>query len=111
MLNDPKNPYRHGSALASRHDKNYEDYVARESGRKDAIARQIGAFVNPPPAPPRPIMPAIKFADPGWVHASSVPVFVRQESIKRHPPAQKLWKRIWMSCGLLLVFCLLAALA
>lgn len=109
MLNDPKNPYPYGSALASRHDKNYEDSMARQAARREELARQFCAIVNPPPAAPKKLIPSIKVADPGH-YGSSLPSYVRGERGHDRSAANKLWNFVWKSCGVIMALSLLAAL-
>ncbi len=103
-MNDPKNPFMHGSAKATRHDVDYAERLAREAARKDANARILMESFKAPvwAAPVR------SSTLPGRRALSSAPTvaFVPRGDASA---AKKTWNIHWMWCGVLLVILLLAA--
>lgn len=105
MMNDPNNPFRHGSAKASGHDRAYEEMVAREAARKDENARNFAASLNRPVCP----APAKSPYESGSraLYSPSAIAFAPRSDIS---VAEKAWNVLWKSCGVVLVLMLLAAL-
>ncbi|RIK59415.1 MAG: hypothetical protein DCC64_15820 [Planctomycetota bacterium] len=105
---DPNNPYRHGSALASRHDREYEDRLAREQARKDEYARILIASFSQ--LSPRYVAPAKVYAP---APRRDLPVSPPRQHWQgsNYSMANRAWNFVWKSCGAVLLLLLLAALA
>jgi hypothetical protein len=104
-MNDPNNPFKHGTAKASSHDRAYEEMLAREAARKDENARIFAASLNRPVCP----APAKSHYESGSraLYSQSAIAFAPRSDIS---VAEKAWNVVWKSCGVALFLLLLAAL-